>query len=356
MEQKYIRTRKKDVLASFKKNNIDSLLVTKPANVSYLTGFCGDDSWALITKNQTYLITDSRYTEQAQGECAGCKIIERDKAISAATAELINGIKEVKFLGIEKTASIACFEAVKKGLKKKISPVSSIVESVRVIKDADEIAIIKKASQIAAKALENVKKYFEPSITELFLCGLLELEIKKLGAAISFDTIVAFGANGSRPHHKPTIKKLGTNDSILIDFGVKYKNYCCDLTRCFYVGKPSELFIKSYRAAQHAQSQATHQIKSGVEIKKVDSIARETIKKYDVPVYGHGTGHGLGLEVHELPTIADKIEGKLSAGQIVTIEPGVYIPGKLGIRIEDDILVTENGFEILSGSCKQLRF
>jgi Xaa-Pro aminopeptidase len=252
--------------------------------------------------------------------------------------------------------------------------VANLIETLRSIKDNSEIAAIKTAAQVAAKALKQTLGYIKPAITENELAGLLNLEIRKLGATNSFDTIVAFGPNASRPHHQSSRRKLKKKDNILIDFGVKYKGYCCDITRCFAVGRPSAFYKKVYDAVQQAQTAAIKMIKAGVEIAKVDATAKKIIRKSGLPLYGHGTGHGLGLEVHELPVIKPKTflrppkratrrrdkdkpacpectAGRLKAGEVITIEPGVYIPGKLGIRIEDDILVTETGCEILTRNC-----
>ena len=191
-------------------------------------------------------------------------------------------------------------------------------------------------------------------VSESELAGMVDFEMRRAGAINSFETIAAFGANASRPHHKPTGKKLKKNDTVLIDFGVKYKGYCCDLTRCFPVGKVSRDYKKMYRAVQESQAAAIEMVKAGVEISKVDSVARNVIKKYGFPVYGHGTGHGLGLEVHEGPLVTTKSKGKFRAGQVITIEPGIYMPGKSGVRIEDDIAVTVKGCKILTSNCSQL--
>jgi len=189
-------------------------------------------------------------------------------------------------------------------------------------------------------------------VTESELAGRLDFEIRKLGARNSFDTIVAFGPNASRPHHQPSKRKLKKRDTVLIDVGARYKGYCSDITRSLAAGKPTRLFERAYDAVQQAQTAAIKMMKAGAEIQQVDAAAREVIGKHDLPVYGHGTGHGLGLEVHELPVVSDKGVGKLKAGQIITIEPGVYIPGKSGVRIEDDVLVTKSGCRILSGIAK----
>jgi Xaa-Pro aminopeptidase len=188
-------------------------------------------------------------------------------------------------------------------------------------------------------------------VTESELAGRLDFEIRKLGATNSFDTIVAFGPNASRPHHQPSKRKLKKRDTVLIDFGARYKGYCSDITRSFATCRPTRFFEKVYEAVQQAQAAAIKTVKAGVEMVKVDAAARSVIGSYDLPVYEHGTGHGFGLEIHEMPFLKAQSKGKLKAGEVITIEPGVYIPGKLGVRIEDDILVTDTGHKILTRSC-----
>ncbi len=178
----------------------------------------------------------------------------------------------------------------------------------------------------------------------------MDFQIRKLDATNSFDTIVAFGPNASRPHHQPGKRKLKKNDTVLIDFGVKFKGYCCDMTRCFVIGKATAFYKNLFRTVQQAQAAAIKTIKAGAKIETVDTAARNVIAAANLPVYGHGTGHGLGLEVHELPIVSKKAKGKLRAGQVITIEPGVYVPGKSGVRIEDDILGTKTGYKILTST------
>ena len=354
MNDKIIKKRISAIELRLKKKKIDCLIVTRPANVTFTTGFSGGDSWAVIAPRRVYLVTDSRYTEQAQKECPSCKIIERTAPMARAAAKLIKKLKSVQITAVEKSASLAVFGELKKNLKTRIKTAANIIEQVRSSKDESEIAAIKKAAQIAAKALKETLPIIKPPITENELAGRLDLQIRRLGAINSFETIVAFGPNASRPHHQPADRKLKKNDTVLIDFGARYKNYCSDLTRCFVTGRPSTFYKKVYDAVEQAQAAAIKMVRAGVEITKVDSAARQVIAKYDLPVYGHGTGHGLGLEVHEEPVVAAKGKGKLKAGEIITIEPGVYMPGKLGVRIEDDVLVTENGCKILSSDCPHL--
>lgn len=353
MDNKIIKKRIKEILRHLAQKNISCLIVTSPANVTYTTGFTGDDSWAVITKRGVYLLTDSRYSEQAQKECAGCRIILRPDSshLASALAKKLKKLKSFKKVSVEKSTSLADFELLKKNLKPRPKTISNVIETARSCKDDSEITSIRTASRIAAKALKQTLGYIKPGITENELAGMLNFQFRKLGATNSFETIVAFGPNASRPHHQPSRRKLRKKDTILLDFGAKYSGYCCDITRCFAVGRPTAFYRKVYDTVQKAQAAAIKIIKAGIEIAKVDAAAREVIRKSDLPVYGHGTGHGLGLEIHELPYLKAKSKGTLQVGQTITIEPGVYIPGKIGIRIEDDFLVTKTGCENLTRNC-----
>lgn len=350
MEDKIIKTRIRNIRRQLNKENISAFLVTRPANVTYSTGFFGNDSWALITGSTVYLLTDSRYTEQAQNQCPYCKIIERTAPITEAAADLLKKLSSVRVVAIENSTTLAAFEALKKNLDIRLRIVSDIIEPFRSCKDTGEVRAIAAAAKIAIQSLRKTIRYMKPGITENELAGRLDFLIRKHGAINSFETIVAFGPNASRPHHQPGARKLKENDTVLIDFGAKYKGYCCDLTRCFAIGKSTNLYKKIYMAVQEAQAAAIKMVRDGAEKTKVDAVARDIIKEYGLPVYGHGTGHGLGLEVHEEPVLSPNSKGRLKAGQIITIEPGVYIPGKLGVRIEDDVLVTGTGCRILTGN------
>jgi Xaa-Pro aminopeptidase len=355
MNREVIANRIKLIRHELNKNKIDCLIVTHPPNVTYMTAFMGADSWAMITNRQTLLLTDSRYTEQAQKECAGCKIVIRanSEPIAQAAAKWVRQLKSVQTnkVRVEKSVSLACFEALQKSMKTRLKTADGIIESLRSVKDKFEITAIRTAASIAAKALKQTICRIKPGMTENELAGLLDYQIRKLGATIGFGTIVAFGANASRPHHQPSGKALKKTDTVLIDFGAKYKGYCCDITRCFAVGKATAFYKKVFDVVEHAQAAAIKMVKAGVEIIRVDAAAREVIAKKGLPVYEHGTGHGFGLEIHELPFIKAVTTGRLRAGEVITIEPGVYIPGKLGVRIEDDVLVTETGCKILTQSC-----
>ncbi len=333
------------------KRKINCLIVTKPANVTYTTGFLGDDSWVAITRGKVYFLTDSRYTEQARGECPDCTIVERTGLMAEAVGKLVKRLKSVQAVTVEKSLSLADFGALKKHVKARVNSVANVIETIRGYKDSTEIKAIEAAASIATQALKQTLGYIKPGMAESELAGMLDFQIRKLGAKNSFETIIAFGPNASRPHHQPGKKKLKQKDTILIDFGAKYKGYCSDITRCFVVGNREAFYEKVYDVVEQAQAATIKKIKAGAKMKDVDTAARKVIKDNDLPVYGHGTGHGLGLEIHETPFLKVQSKGVLKAGQVITIEPGIYIPGKLGVRIEDDVLVTEDGCKILTRKC-----
>ena len=338
----------RNIRAHLSRLDADVLLIASSANVTYVTGFLGDDSWALLTKRAVYLITDNRYTEQAQQQCPCCKIIERTEPMTKAVAKLLDKYKSVESVAVENSISIAQLKALRKNVKKHIKPVANLIENVRRTKGDDEARAIRKAAMIASLALAKALRSMKPGVTESELAGVIEHQMRRRGAKVSFDTIVAFGPNASRPHHSSGKRKLKKNDSVLIDFGAKLNGYCCDMTRCFAVGKPGRLFEKVYKAVQEAQTAAIEKVKAGVTLKSVDGAARKVIREHGFEPHGHGTGHGLGLEVHEMPIVGPQSRGKLQAGDVITIEPGVYIPGKLGVRTEDDVFVTQTGCKILS--------
>ena len=351
MNKEVIGKRIKAIRRSLSGKRISCLIVTKPANVTYITGFLGEDSWAMLTPGRVYLLTDSRYTEQAQKECPSCKIIDRAGPMADAVADLVKKLKSVRTVTVENSISVAEFEQLKKAVKARFRTAEDIVENARLIKDETEIATIKAAASISSRTLRQTLEHIKPGMTESELAGMLDFQIRKLAARNSFETIVAFGPNASRPHHQPGRRKLRKKDAVLIDFGARYKGYCSDITRCFVVGEPTALYTRVFDIAERAQAAAIKKIRAGARLAEVDAAARETIAEADLPVYGHGTGHGFGLEIHESPFLKTDAQGRLEAGQVITIEPGIYIPGKLGVRIEDDVLVTETGCKILTRNC-----
>ena len=351
MNAESVTKRIRAIRSELDKKTIDCLIVTKPANVTYTTGFLGEDSWVVIIKSRAYLVTDSRFTEQAAKECPSCAIIERTEPLAEAVAKIIQKNKSIKTIAVESSTSVAEFKKLKKALRARIKTTDGIIENIRSVKDDGEISAIKTAGSIATKALAQTIQFIKPGITESELAGMLELQFRKLGSTNGFDTIVAFGPSASIAHHQPDSRKLKKNDTILIDFGAEYKGYRCDITRCFIVGKPTDLYRKAYDVVEKAQAAAIKAIKAGVKLQQLDSIPREVIRESGLPVYGHGSGHGFGIEIHETPFLKPEAKGVLKASQVITIEPGIYMPGKLGVRVEDDCLVTETGCKILTSKC-----
>ncbi len=345
------KRRIRNLKSELKKLNIDAMLVTGSSNVSYLSGFTGHDSWLIVGPSQNYLITDSRYTEQARKQCRHCKVIERKNSLSSAAAEALNKIESIKVAGIEDDVRLDIYKLVRRKLNSRLIAVKQIVEKLRQVKDDQEIAFIRKAGDIAINALRLTLEQIKCGMSECHLAAMLDYNIQKQSSKPGFDTIVAFGENASQPHYQPGAVKLKKNDTILIDFGARYNGYTCDITRCFAFGKANKKYITVYEAVLEAQQAAIAKIAAGVSVGEVERAARDVITKAGLPQYGHGTGHGLGLDVHEMPTVSEKITvGKLMVGQVITIEPGVYIPGNLGIRIEDDVVVTKKGCKLLTPS------
>ena len=358
-----LKNRIKKVRAKLQAVKADALIVTAAANVSYLSGFSGDDSWLILAGGKSILITDSRYTLQGKKECSVCRIYERKGSMRDAVAGIFEKLAAVKTVAVEDKIELAIFNLLRKKLPAppalafarkrgggpvRIKPVKNIVESVRAVKDKSEIAAIKKAIEIAEKSLGKILPKIHVNMSEAEVAAMLEFELKKAGANPSFETAVAFGSNSAMAHHRPTARKLRKIDTILIDYGAKFNGYCCDITRCFAVGKVNNFYAKVYKTVLRAQTDAINVLKAGIEAKKVDAAAKKIIKSSKLPVFGHGTGHGIGLDVHEQPAVSLLSKACLQNGNVIAVEPAVYIDGKFGIRIEDDVLVTEKGCEILS--------
>lgn len=328
---------------------LNGLIATGVENVRYLTGFRGHDSWALVLPKGVILVTDSRYTEQALGECVGCKVVERKGPLAKKVNEILASQKGIAALGVEDGASVATAAGIRKALSVKVKPVSNVVENVRMIKNEAEVRLIKKAGKIAFDAMEWALAQLKPGITERELAALYVYRLSAYGATPGFETIACFGPNGSRNHHQPGSRKLRKNDMILLDFGANYEGYISDTTRSFAFGKPSDFYCRVYQAVACAQKAAIAVIRPGVKVCEVDAAARKVIQDAGLPVYGHGTGHGLGLQVHEIPYLAalDK-KTTLQLGQVITVEPGIYLPGQFGVRLEDDVFVTPKGGQVIT--------
>lgn len=345
------------LLEKLKSLGLDALLVTSPANISYLTNYISRDSWLLVGKKGGFYFTDPRYTIEAKHNLGTSYQIVQTRANLTQAVNKICQKQKITKIGFEK--KYLAFDFHKKlgeGLvKKELIPTSGLIEEFRQIKNKREIAKIRKATQITIQALRFIKNHIAPGITEIEIVGELERFIRYHGASgSSFEVIVASGVNSSYPHHLSSAKKIRKNEPVLIDIGVNYQGYKSDLTRVFFSGKMSALEHKIYKVISQAQKLALAKIKPQVKINEVDRAARNYIQKKGFGrFFTHNLGHGIGLEVHEAPNIGPKQEVALKEGMIFTLEPAIYLPGKFGIRIEDMVLVTKKGVELLSVSLNQ---
>jgi Xaa-Pro aminopeptidase len=341
------------------KAGADALLVTDFTNVTYLTGFTGDDSYLLLQAGGEVVISDPRYTTQLEEQCPDVDLHIRPPGVTMlqAVTKVLKRARPPK-LGIEG-------DSMTVGLKEKISTelpklamvtTSGLVERLRRIKDKGEIAQIREAIRQAERAFAVIRASLRPDQTEKQVADALENEMRAFGAkGCSFPSIVAVGDRAALPHATPGARKIGSAELVLFDWGADGGLYKSDLTRVLLTGRISPKLERIYRVVLTAQLQAIAAIRPGVAFKDVDRVARDWIAKEGFGRhFGHGLGHGLGLEVHEGPRLAVDAQGVLEAGMVVTVEPGIYLPGWGGVRIEDDVLVTRTGHEVLTAVPKQL--
>jgi Xaa-Pro aminopeptidase len=360
----YLKVRHQSVRTAMKELKLDSILLTHAPDLAYLTNFTGDDSVGLITEKDFYLATDFRYEEQAQQEAGWLKVFIRDAKMSDTLAKMLAAAK-VKRVGFEANfTTVGQIDALQTALQGKdgagtgspvkleLVPLDNVVVNIRKTKDDHEIDLIRKSVAIAEEAYESLRGQIKVGDNENYLAGLLVLELRSRGASdSSFPVIVAAGANSSLPHYRPQEKNLVQRDKpLLLDWGAIYQGYCSDLTRTLMIGRVSAKIKKIYQVVLDAQLAAIKFLRPGVTTMQADRVARDVIEKAGFgKEFGHGLGHGIGREIHELPTMRKTGgEEELRPGMIVTVEPGIYLPGEGGVRIEDDVLITHSGCEVLS--------
>lgn len=346
----------KKLRQSLQQADLPALLVTSAHSRRYLTGFTGTAGVAVITANEAFFITDFRYTEQANDQIEGYEIIEQKTTLIEAVAQLVED-KQLTKLGFEQDAmTYAEYDRYANALKAELVPTSGLVEKIRLIKTEDELTIIKQACKIADDAYEHILTFIKPGMTELEVSNELEFFMRKQGAtSSSFDIIVASGTRSALPHGVATDKVIESGDFVTLDFGAYYNGYVSDVTRTLAVGEPSDKLKEIYQVVLDSQLLALEKIKPGMTGKEADAISRDYIasKGYG-EAFGHSLGHGIGLEVHEGPGLSSRSDVVLEPGMVITIEPGIYLPGIGGVRIEDDALVTETGVEKLTHTSKEL--
>lgn len=351
--------RRKKLRVLIKQAKAESLLVTNFHNVTYLTGFTGDDSYLLVTADGEILITDPRYTTQLEEECPGLPLEIREPGVTmlAGTTKAVSNAK-VGRLGIEgNSATVSLRDSLAKELPSiELVTTEDLVEQLRIVKDTTEIEATRVACVQARRAYDVVRASITTNMTELEVAAELEYQARRFGAkSLSFPPIVAVGPRAALPHARPTQRKLGESDFTLVDWGVNSGLYMSDLTRIIVTGKISPKLRKIYEVVLKAQLAAIDAIQPGKTCEEVDAVARRIITRAGFgKAFGHGLGHGTGLMIHEAPRLAVGQKTKLRPGMIVTVEPGIYLPGWGGVRIEDDVLVTRSGHEVLTDVPKLL--
>lgn len=341
---------------TLQEQNIDGILITNDYNRRYMTGFTGTAGVAIVSQKDAVFITDFRYTEQAAAQITDFTIVQHGATLLEEIATQVKAMG-IKTLGFEKdTVSFGTYELYKRVIPADLVPVSGLIEKIRLIKTEQEINIIKVACEIADHAFTHILDFIKPGKTELEVSNELEFFMRQQGATqSSFDTIVASGLRSALPHGVATNKVIEKGDFVTLDFGALYNGYISDITRTVAVGEPSEKLVEMYNTVLASQLLALEKVGPGLTGIQADAIARDylTEKGYG-EAFGHSLGHGIGLEVHEGPGLSKRSETVLEPGMAVTIEPGVYVPGVGGVRIEDDILITESGNELLTHSTKEL--
>jgi Xaa-Pro aminopeptidase len=354
MPQDRCAARRNRLLRLIKTAGVDALLVTSPFNVRYLTGFTGEDSHLLVGPSLTVLVSDSRFETQLSEECPELQVNIRSstQTLTEAVAKVIAQAK-LSTLGFEsRTTSYSQWESLSAAAKSlQLIAQADLVETLRQIKDADEIAQIREAVHHAERGFGLLTASLRGEMSELQAANELEHAMRRFGARqASFETIVAVGHRAALPHARPSSVRVEAANFLLVDWGAtNIHGYRSDLTRMVATGTISPKLEKLHGVVLSAQRRAIEAIRPGIRASEVDSIGREVIAKAGwAKNFGHGLGHGIGLEIHEGPRISRISKDILKAGMVVTVEPGIYLPGVGGIRIEDDILVTRNGHEVLS--------
>jgi len=340
-----------------RREEVEALLVTDAANVTYLSGFRGADSHLVVGHDHLWLITDSRYTEQAAAEAPQCEIVRREESLIKTSAETF-AASEARNLAFESASlSVAAHAELTEALDgAEPIPKKNLVEKLREVKDEDEIERIRKAVEAAEAAFEAVRSQLAPGQTERDVADALEYEMRKRGARKgAFDAIVAARERSSLPHAHATDAVIAPGDPVLIDWGAQRDLYCSDCTRLLFLRAPDTRWREIYGIVREAQELALASIHAGAAMRDVDAAARQRIDQAGYgEQFGHGLGHGVGLRVHEGPALSTRAEGALAEGMVVTVEPGIYLPGWGGVRIEDLVLVQKDGAQVLTSLPKVL--
>ena len=349
-----LESRRARLRAELDHRRLSLLVVTDPLNVFYLTGFRGSAGVAVLGPSDAVLWVDPRYTLQAQKDAQNVEVVEERGALLKAVARWLRKRKprRVGFEGDHLTCSgFRTLEREGHDLLR-FESTSGLVEELRSVKDAGEIALIRQASRVTVEAFEETVRGIRPGVTECDLAAEIEHRMRQKGAeGAAFETIVASGHRSAYPHARASSKVLGESELVIFDLGAILAGYAADMTRTVYLGRPSGRMVKLYRAVREAQQRAVEALWPGVKGCEVDSAARRALERRGLAQYfTHSTGHGVGLNIHEKPRLARTERKRLKAGSVVTAEPGVYLEGLGGVRLEDTVLVGEDGPEVLTPS------
>lgn len=344
-----------DKLADY---DIDAMMVTSEPGEFYTAGFHGEGV-ALLGKNDTTYITDSRYIELANkvvGNAAEILMVDRQRNYTALINEFLEK-NQVKRLGIEEGyMTLAAYQSYEKKLRARLVPAGQLLLDLRAAKDSEEIECLIKAQRIAEKALEEIFRFIKPGVTEREVAAKLTYDMLRFGAEKnSFDPIVVSGPNGSLPHGIPGDRVIQSGDFVTMDFGCKWGGYCSDMTRTVAVGQPTREMVEVYDLVLKAQLAGIAASKAGVPGKEIDAAARKVIEDGGYGAYfGHGYGHSVGIEIHESPNANTSDATPMPVGAAVSAEPGIYLPGKFGVRIEDVVIMEEGGCQVITKAPKEL--
>jgi Xaa-Pro aminopeptidase len=334
------------------------VLSTSPATWYYLTGFTGEAGALFVSAKGSFLVTDGRFTTQAREEAVGLRVVKQEQSLMATVGNLLHGRSQIRvgFDGAQLT--VGQLRALRSAAGPRVRWVRADgqAEAGRQRKDLGELAQMRKAAALADEMLSHGLKLLKPGVRETEVAAEIEYRMRRRGASgPAFETIVAFGARSAHPHARPTQKRLRKNELVVLDLGVILGHYCSDITRTVFVGRAPARIRRWYRAVQEAQAAAVAAAKAGTACGDVDAAARDALAGYRLDQYFvHSTGHGLGLEVHEDPRVARGQKHVLVPGNVITIEPGVYVPGVGGIRIEDDVAVHADRIEVLTRVSRDL--
>ena len=337
----------------------EAFFITNPVNARYMSGFMGGEATLLIGGGKRLLITDFRYLEQARAETQGLyEIIKLDMPLYKLLKNTLSTCNISRLAVEESHITHKDYLELSAVLGSDISlfDQKEQVEFLRQVKDEDELRCIKKAAEIGDEALKNIFQTIKPGMSENEVRNQLEYRMKQLGAEdVSFETIVASGVRSAMPHGKASAKIIEDGDIVTIDFGCVYNGYCSDMTRTFFMGSASDELLKIYNIVNEAQARAISAARAGMTGVQLDSVARNYIRDNGYGDYfGHGLGHGVGLMIHEEPNANTRNDRPLPAGAVITIEPGIYIEGVGGVRIEDMVLITQTGCELLTTTSREV--